>query len=69
MPIVQVATGYTTSCGRRHILIFNEALCMPELELSLMNPNQLRGYGIEVQDNPCSSDPMVVEKSGDDQDL
>ena len=30
-PIAQVATGYTTSCGKRYILIFNEALCMPEL--------------------------------------
>ena len=60
MPIVQVATGYTTACGVRYILIFNEALYMPELENSLMNPNQLRNYGINVQDNPNISRPMVV---------
>ena len=69
IPIVQVATGYTTACGKRYILIFNEALHIPELEHSLMNPNQLRNYGVEVQDNPFSSDPMVVQKSGDDQDF
>ena len=34
-----------------------------------MNPNQLRSYGVEVQDNPFSSHPMVVEKSGDEQDF
>ena len=32
IPIVQVATGYTTVCGRRYILIFNEALYITELE-------------------------------------
>ena len=62
IPIVQVATGYTTVCGRRYILIFNEALYMPELKHSLMNPNQLRYYGIKVQDNPYSSEPMTVHK-------
>ena len=69
VPIVQVATGYTTACGVRYILIFNEALYMPELENSLMNPNQLRSYGVDVQDNPYVSSPMVVEKSGKDQDF
>ena len=69
IPIVQVATGYTTACGKRYILIFNEALYIPELENSLMNPNQLRNYGINVQDNPYISHPMVVEKSDDNQDF
>ena len=52
IPIVQAATGFTASNGMRYILIFNEALWMPELHNSLMNPNQLRDYGVEVQDNP-----------------
>ena len=67
--IVQVATSYTTACSKRCVLIFNEALHILELEHSLMNPNQLRNYGIEVQDNPHSSDIMVVEKTGDEQDF
>ena len=41
VPIAQVATGYTTSDGRRYILIINDALWIPDLEISLVNPNQL----------------------------
>ena len=61
VPIAQVATGYTAACGKRHILIFNETLYTLELENSLMNPNQLRNFSLEVQDNPFSFRPMVVE--------
>ena len=39
---------------------------MPELPNSLMNPNQVRHYGVEVQDNPYHRDPMLVKK--DDKD-
>ena len=67
IPIVQAATGYTTSNGSRYILIFNEALWMPELHNSLMNPNQLRDFGIEVQDNPYSSEPMVIRKDDNEE--
>ena len=36
---------------------------MLELEASLMNSNQLRYYGIEIQGNPYHpSDPMVIRK-------
>ena len=51
VPIVQVATGYMAANGERTKLIINEALWIPELENSLMNPNQLRHYGIDVLDN------------------
>ena len=47
--IVQVAIGYTTSCGKRHVLTFNEALHMPELEHSLMNPNQLKNMALKCR--------------------
>ena len=60
VPIVQAASGYTNANGQRHILIFNEALYMPELENSLMNPNQLRHFGVQVQDNPYHPEPMVI---------
>ena len=67
IPIVQAATGYTNASGQRSILIFNEALWMPELENSLMNPNQLRHFGIEVQDNPYHQDPMTIHKDDDEE--
>ena len=66
IPICQVATGYTSAAGQRYILVFNEALWIPELESSLMNPNQLRHYGVTVQDNPFSPQPMVIQKEFDE---
>ena len=60
VPIAQVATGYTTSDGKRYILIINEALWIPELEISLMNPNHLRHYGVQVQDNPYDALPTLA---------
>ena len=66
VPISQVATGYTTSNGDRFILVINEAILMPELPHSLANPNQFRDYGVTVQDNPYSEEPMVIEVDDDD---
>ena len=44
-----------------HILVFHEALWMgPHLDHSLINPNQLRHYGLTVQDNPFSSMEMHI---------
>ena len=62
IPFVKVAMGFTSSNGARYILIFNEALWIPELENSLCNPNQLRDFGVTVQDNPYALDPMVIRK-------
>mmetsp|Transcript_23475 Transcript_23475/g.35636 ORF Transcript_23475/g.35636 Transcript_23475/m.35636 type:complete len:227 (+) Transcript_23475:956-1636(+) len=67
IPIVQVATGYTSLTGERYILIFSEAIWMLTLEKSLANPNQLRDYGILVQDNPYDG-PMTIEKVSDEDD-
>ena len=67
IPIVQVATVYTAANGQRTILIFNEALWMPEMENLLMNPNQLRHFGVEVQDNPYHPNPMVIQKDDEDE--
>ena len=67
IPIVQAATGYTDANGQRSILVFNEALWIPELENSLMNPNQLRHYGVHVQDNPYHQDPMTIHKDDDEE--
>ena len=60
VPIVQAATGFTSSNGRNYILIINEALSMPSLDHSLWNPNQMRGHGVEVNDNPYGDEPMSI---------
>eukprot|EP00980_Cylindrotheca_fusiformis_P016084 scaffold4755_cov108-Cylindrotheca_fusiformis.AAC.1 len=39
---------------------------MPDMENSLMNPNQLREFGITVQDNPYDVNPMVIRKDEDE---
>ena len=44
IPIVQAATGYTSPDGQQYILVFNEAIYMPKMDNSLLNPNQLRHY-------------------------
>ena len=69
VPIAQVATGYTAANGQRTILIVNEALWIPELEHSLMNPNQLRHFGVMVQDNPYSNSPMVIQKDTNEEEF
>ena len=65
-PAVQVATGHTNMRGERFILTINEDVWLPNLENSLMNPNQLRDCGIDVNDNPHNGEPMTIRKIGDD---
>jgi hypothetical protein len=60
VPIVTAATGYTSSTGLNYILVFPEALYLPNLNHSLFNPNQLRHFGTKVQDNPYDSEPMSI---------
>jgi hypothetical protein len=54
VPIVSGATAWTSqSTGDTYILVFNEALWMGDtMDHSLLNPNQMRHYGIQVNDNP-----------------
>ena len=40
IPIVSAATGFTSSNGRNYILVFYEALYMPNMRHTLINPNQ-----------------------------
>ena len=61
VPVVQAATGYTSITGKEYILIFNEALYIPSLDHSLVNPNQLRHYQTIVKDNPYDLDGMIIE--------
>ena len=66
VPIVQAATGYTMTNGERVILVINEALWMPDMSHSLCNPNQLRHFGVQIQDNPYSNEPMHMRKEDED---
>ena len=50
--IVSAATGFTSVTGRQYILVFHEALYIPELDHILINPNQLRQFHMQDQDNP-----------------
>jgi hypothetical protein len=61
VPIVSGATAWTDERTRlTYILVVNEALWMPDtVTSSLINPNQLRAYGITVQDNPFAG-PMYI---------
>jgi hypothetical protein len=62
VPIVTGATAWTCpNTSETFILIMNEALWMGEsLDHSLVNPNQLRQYGVSVQDNPYENTPMHI---------
>ena len=64
VPIVQAATGFTSANGRNYIVIFNEALYMPNLDHSLINPNQLRHFHATVRDNPYDPEGMWIESPG-----
>ena len=58
VPIVSGATAYDDpTTGETYILVFNESLYYGKnLDHTLINPNQLRSYGILLWDNPY--DPL-----------
>jgi hypothetical protein len=58
VPIVSAATAYDDPMtGDTFILVFNEALYYgSKLDHSLINPNQVRAYGIPFWDNPYDPD-------------
>ena len=51
--VARVATAWKDGNGATHILVVNEALYFgSEMDHSLINPNQIRHFGITVNDNP-----------------
>ena len=47
--------------GTAYLLIFNESLWMGDkLDHTLVNPNQLQAYGVNVQDNPFDTKPLSI---------
>ena len=69
VPIVSGATAWTSQRdGETYILVFHEALWMGStMPNSLINPNQLRNFGIVVQDNPY--DRVQLHLSTEDKGL
>ena len=58
IPVARVATAVRNAeSGQTYILIVNEALYFgPSMDHSLINPNQIRKYGIPVCDDPFDRD-------------
>ena len=58
VPIVSGGTTWADPLtGMKYILVFNESLYYgTKLDHSLINPNQVRHYGIEFWDNPFDKD-------------
>ena len=61
VPILLVATGYTSANVWNYILVFNESFYIKEMQHTLINPNQCRHFGVEIQDNLYDADkPMAI---------
>ena len=63
VPVVCGATLWTdTVDNQEYILVFNESLWMGNsLTHSLINPNQLRVFGTNIQDNPSSNERLSIQ--------
>ena len=60
IPIVSTGTGYTSANRENYILILNKALWMLSLHHSLLNQNQLKHSGLELQDISYSMELMAI---------
>ena len=57
VPIVSAVTAYECDrTGRVYLLVIHEALHMPQLQNSLLSPNQLRDFGVVVNTTPTVYD-------------
>ena len=53
VPIVDAGTGWIhPETGKIYILVIKQGLWMPDMDHSLINPNQIRDFGIDLFDNP-----------------
>ena len=60
--IVSAATGFTSENGRNCILVFHEALYMPDMRHALINPNQCQHFSPKVQYNTFHDNcPISIE--------
>ena len=67
VPIVSGATAWRDASGQVYILVFNESLYYGKrLDHSLINPNQVRAYGIDFWDNPFDKERGLTINTNDD---
>lgn len=68
VPIVQAATAYDDpKTATTTILVFNEAIWMGDkMDHTLVNPNQLRSFGVTIQDNPFAELPTFLSTEGNE---
>ena len=53
--------------NQEYILVFNESLWMGDsLTHSLINSNQLHAFGMDVQDNPFSTEGLSIQPASHD---
>ena len=66
VPVVMWAMVWTNAAdGTAYLLIFHESLWMGDkLDHTLVNPNLLRAYGINVQNNPFDAKPLSITTDG-----
>ena len=62
VPLARVATAWQSpDTAQTYILVINEALWMGDtMDMSLINPNQLRNYGIHIQYDQTSNRPLSL---------
>ena len=68
IPVVTGATAWTSpETGETQILVFHEALWFGDrLDHSLINPNQVRHFGVTLDDNPFVGDMGIKFDPDDD---
>jgi hypothetical protein len=67
VPIVTGATAWTDQeTGKTWILLIHEAIWMADtMPHSLINPNQLLAYGVDVEDNPSRGPLHITDAESD----
>ena len=62
VPVVTGATVWTnTTDDMANLLTFHESLWMGDkLDHMLVDPNQIRAYGVSIQDNPFDTNPLSI---------
>jgi len=68
VPIVTGATAWTSPMDcQTYVLVFNQSLWMgDQMDDSLVNPNQLRHFNLNVQDNPFHESPLMISSVQDE---
>ena len=68
IPVARCCTVWTDDqSGQDYLLVGDEMLWFgTTMEHSLINPNQIRDYGLAVDDNPYTDDPSKFGISSDD---